>query len=272
MVVMTASEQFSLFPVSEFTDRERKPTLRSFMENAQWHATDVPDWSRGVKEAEVSVHSGTAKAALERGGRDYYPVLPRNVAPGLTDDIQANLAHAQFDTSRGIEVSDSVRESAGPGHRASQPNFGVRQDPDGWVDPDSFTADASEMRRGRSLAYVNEGEDVGSTAYVSPPGSFLTAADVDMGLAKGWKPPREHFTSSEMREQGVIPPRKAGLMGTVGFDPRLFEEVHPHTTYTADGPQKTPGGYARHDNVKPNAFRVEGSVTQKDMLNPGQFL
>lgn len=202
-----------LFPLGPRSPRLSVPEL---LENAQWHGTDREDWVTDTRSSGLPIHSGTADAAVDRmkflteyGGAEkslYYPVHLSDVLDEEpSPDPVANAADVVYSRRRGLEPTDSVRETA------SYSRYAVH------LKDDPFLL-ADEMSKGRSISYKNDGEIKGSISHVSPQDGFSTLRDADLGLAKGtgWRP-REYFTEAELQAQGFsVRPKME--------HPRLFEE------------------------------------------------
>jgi hypothetical protein len=222
-----------------FDPGPRNPNLRisDLLENAQWHATDRQGWAENIHSAGVPVHSGTARAALERGtGRDvFHPVVPGSPREDTISDRAANAADAMYQAREGKEASLSVRASASgelanPRHVAS-------------------------LEAGESLRYRNEYEDDGSEAFVSPPGGFSTLHDADLGLAEGtgWKP--KPYTREQVSK--IAEPEQWGSID-VFADPRLFEQTRSGEFYAAA-------------DVDVDAIRDEGRIWGSNIFDGGDI-
>jgi hypothetical protein len=226
-----------------FNPGPRNPnlTISDVLENAQWHATNRENWVPDIRAAEMTVHSGSAQAAVERkhmylDAEFNYPIAPKSLPESehVYEDVEANLADATYLRKKGMQPSDAVKDSIGFPHTVAP------------------RAAVTALEEGHSVPYRNEAEDRGSTSYVSPPGGFSTLADADLGLARNWSP-RPYFTDSEMRSQGFLAPYRE--IPTVENDPRLFEE-------------RSPGEYYPPSSVAPHAMRSRERISRYDITGP----
>jgi hypothetical protein len=174
---MKLGRQFHQPGLFDLPDSDPRPhNARAFLDRAQWHATQVPDWTGQIKTANAPVHTGTAQAAADRAahkgrtGRseldefEIHPVVPHEIADmkPLSDDA-ANSAESDF-------------------------QFGQRNER------------TAPLERGESIPYTNEAEDVGSISHLAPPGGFSTLDEYDtQGV-----PPK--LSRRDMFQQGAYDP------------------------------------------------------------------
>lgn len=228
------------------------------LDTAQWHGTDMEHWPSGARHTGVAVHSGTPAAAATRG-KNLYPVWPSHFVPrrregsphpdDLVSDLTANAAHYHHDRDLGLKPSSSVIDSIG----------GVQDAED--LDDQGPDPVAEELLSGRTIAYLNEVEDAGSTSFVSPAEGYetLDSPSADLGLAKGtqWTP-RAHMTHQEARYAGLdLGPDNSRRYVQIREDPRLFETV-----------AHEPGVYYPPSSVHPSATRNhQGDVWPHSLIS-----
>ena len=204
--------QFQLFDPGP--RQKPRPNMNAFVENAQWHATNVENWGDEIKRQGVPVHSGTPGSAIERAMHhdavSFYPVQPHRVGEEVSDP-EANLAHIQYENRHGLSISQSAYDTVHDGEFYSHVADAMNpydEDDDEYYDfheppefPDIPNPATDELEDGLSIPYENTAEDRGSLSYLSPPGGFSTARDVARQMQPDYSP-REHFTRSELFAQG----------------------------------------------------------------------